>query len=176
VLADEAFEKLYQEIRPGLLRFVAARVRDHHAAHDLVQEVYAKAFRNLRRFDESRSFSSWIYAIARNACIDYLRRRVRDPLSAVAPNAPAAAAELDTLPDRGAVDPAAAAERKDLFEAVRRELARLPDHRRAALEMKVLEGLTYREVAEALGAPMGTVAFWVREALERIAGRLRSLR
>jgi RNA polymerase sigma-70 factor (ECF subfamily) len=176
VLADEAFENLYRENRPGLLRFVAARVRDPHAAHDLVQEIYAKAFRNLRRFDETRSFQSWIYAIARNACIDYLRRRVRDPLSAVAPNAPAAPPELDTLPDRAAVDPARAAERRDLVEAVRKELRKLPDHRRAALEMKVLEGMTFREVAEALGAPMGTVAFWVREAIEKIAGRLRSLR
>jgi RNA polymerase sigma-70 factor (ECF subfamily) len=170
VLSDEAFEEYYRDIRPGLLRFVSARVRDAHAARDLVQEVYTKAFRHRARFDERRSFSSWIYAIARNSCVDYLRRRVRDPLSAVAPSAPP---DLDSLPDGDALDPAQAASRKDLVEAVRRELERLPDHRRAAVEMKIVEGLTYREIAEALGAPLGTVAFWVRESLETVAARLR---
>ncbi|MHC4224213.1 MAG: RNA polymerase sigma factor [Planctomycetota bacterium] len=173
MLSDEAFETYYRDIRPGLLRFVSARVRDPHGARDLVQEVYAKAFRARDRFDPKRSFSSWIYAIARNSCVDYLRRRVRDPLSAVAPNAPSAPPELDSLPDRRSVDPAHAAAQKDLIEAVRKELARLPDHRRAAVEMKILEGLTYREIAEALGAPLGTVAFWVRESLETVAGKLR---
>jgi RNA polymerase sigma-70 factor (ECF subfamily) len=175
VLSNEAFESYYRDIRPGLLRFVAARVRDAHAARDLVQEVYTKAFRALERYDEQRSFSSWIYTIARNACVDYLRRRLRDPLSSLAPNAPVAPPELDSMADVHAPDPGVLAERNDLIAAVRRELERLPDHRRAAVEMKILEGLTYREIAESLGAPLGTVAFWVREALETVAERLRHL-
>jgi len=176
VLADSAFEAYYKQIRPGLLRFVSSRIRDTHAAHDVVQEVYTKAFRHLDRFDETRSFSSWIYAIARNACIDYLRRRVRDPLSSVAPNAPTSPPELDGMPNVKSLDPAFEAEKKDLLVVVRRELDALPDRRRAAVEMKILEGLTYREIAEALGAPLGTVAFWVRESLERVAENLRHLK
>jgi RNA polymerase sigma-70 factor (ECF subfamily) len=176
VLGEEAFERHYREVHSGLLRFVSSRVRDPHAARDVVQEVYAKAYRNRERFDEKRPFSTWIYTIARNACVDFLRRRVRDPLSAVAPNAPVAAPELDALPDKGHGDPVAAAERQDLLDLVRAELERLPDHRRAAVEMKIVEGLTYREVAEALGAPLGTVAFWVRESLDAVAEKLRRLR
>lgn len=176
MLALEEFERYYEDIRPGLLRFVAARVHDPHAAADVVQEVYAKAFRNLARFDKRRPFSTWIYAIARNACVDFLRRRVRDPLSGVAPNAPAAPPDLDALPAAAEWDPASAAERKDLVEAAREELEKLPDLRRAAVEMKIVEGLTFREVAEALDTPLGTVAFWVRESLEAIAARLRHLK
>jgi len=176
VLSDEAFEKAYGQVRPGLLRFVRSRVKDAHAAQDLVQEVYIKASRNRERFDDTRSFSSWIYTIARNACIDHLRRRVRDPLSAVAPNAPVTPPDLDTLPGREGQDPGHVAERLDLVAAVRRELARLPDKRRAAVEMKIVEGLTYREVAEALGAPLGTIAFWVRESLQQVAERLKEQR
>jgi RNA polymerase sigma-70 factor (ECF subfamily) len=173
LLEQGVFEEHCQKLQPGLLRFIEARIRDGHAARDLLQEVYAKAFRNLGRFDASRPFGTWIYAIARNACVDYLRRRLRDPLSGIAPNAPAAPPDLDTLPHPADVDPARAAERSDLLQAVRRELALLPDHRRAAVEMKIVEGLTYREIGEALGAPLGTVAFWVRESLERVAARLR---
>jgi RNA polymerase sigma-70 factor (ECF subfamily) len=176
LLAVEEFERYYEEIRPGLLRFVAARLRDPHAADDVVQEVYAKAFRNLERFDRRRPFATWIYAIARNACVDFLRRRVRDPLAGVATNAPAAPPDFDAIPAGGDWDPACAAERKDLVEAARQELEKLPDLRRAAVEMKIVEGLTFREVAEALDTPLGTVAFWVRESLEAIAARLRHLK
>ena len=56
-----------------------------------------------------------------------------------------------------------------------RELAKLPDKRRAAVEMKILEGLTYREIADALDAPLGTVSFWVRESLMAVTRRLKDL-
>lgn len=176
MLSEETFASSFDQVRPGLLRFIASRVRDTHAARDLLQEVYAKAFRNRGRFDDARPFSTWVYAIARNACVDYLRRRVRDPLAAVAPNAPVAPPDLDAIPDRGGADPTAAAESHELFELVRRELRRLPERRRAAVEMKILEDLTYREIAEALGVPLGTVAFWVKESIETIAERLKHLR
>ena len=176
MLSDDAFETYYRQIRPGLLRFVGARVRDPHSARDLVQEIYTKAYRARERYDANRSFSSWIYAIARNACIDHLRRRIRDPLAGVAPNAPISPPELDSMPDRRSEDPGFVAERADLVASVRKELARLPDHRRIAVEMKIMEGLTYREIAEYLGAPLGTVAFWVREALETVTKRLEHLK
>lgn len=175
MLADEAFEDFYRRHRAGLVRFIQTRVRDRAAAQDLVQEVYAKAYRHRARFDPERSFTAWIYTIARNACVDHLRRRVRDPLSAIAPNAPVDPPDLDTLADRGASDPQRAAEQTDLIMAVRRELARLPDQRRAAVEMKILDGLTFRETAEALGVPLGTVAYWVRESLDAVATKLRHL-
>ena len=176
MLADEAFERYYKEIRPGLLRFISSRVRDPHTAHDLVQEVYTKAFRHWERYDPTRPFTTWIYTIARNSCVDHLRRRVRDPLSAVAPNAPTTPPDLDSLPDTSQADPYTSVEQRDLLEAVRAELRKLPDQRRAAVEMKIVEGLTYREIAEALGSPLGTVAFWVRESLDTVAAKLRHLR
>ena len=176
MLADEAFERYYKEIRPGLLRFISSRVRDPHAARDLVQEVYTKAYRHRERYDPKRPFTTWIYTIARNSCVDHLRRRVRDPLSAVAPNAPTTPPDLDALPDTGQADPYASVEQRDLLEVVRGELRKLPDQRRAAVEMKIVDGLTYREIAEALGAPLGTVAFWVRESVDTVAAKLRHLR
>lgn len=176
MLADDAFEDYYRQHSGGLLRFITSRVRDRTSAQDLVQEVYTKAYRNREKFDPERSFTAWIYTIARNACVDHLRRRVRDPLSAIAPNAPVAPPDLDSIADRKPIDPHHAAEQKDLIVAVRKELSRLPDQRRAAVEMKILDGLTYRETSEALGVPLGTVAFWVRESLEAVAARLSHLR
>lgn len=176
MLADDTFEDYYRQHRAGLLRFVVSRVRDRTSAHDLVQEVYTKAYRHRERYDTTRSFKAWIYTIARNSCVDHLRRRVRDPLSAVAANAPVSPPDLDTIAEPRPLDPAFAAEKKDLIVAVRKELQRLPEQRRAAVEMKIVDGLTYRETSEALGVPLGTVAFWVRESLDTIAERLRHLK
>jgi len=175
LLSIDAFEQYYRDLQPGLLRFIGARVRDRHAARDVLQEVYTKAFRNLERYDEKRPFSTWIYTIARNACVDHLRRRVRDPLSP-GPAAPAEPPDRDGMPSRLDDDPQRAALDKDLLVEIRRELARLPDHRRAAVEMKIVEGLTYREIGEVLGVPLGTVAFWVRDALDTVSRRLDHLR
>jgi RNA polymerase sigma-70 factor (ECF subfamily) len=176
LLADDAFEDYYRQHQAGLVRFVASRVRDRIAAPDIVQDVYTKAYRNRERYDADRPFTAWIYAIARNTCIDYLRRRIRDPLSSVAPNAPVDGPDLDGFPETKSVDPHLAAERKDLILAVRNELAQLPADRRIAVEMKIVDGLTYRETAEALGVPLGTVAYWVRESIDSVAEKLRHLR
>ncbi len=173
MLTDEAFEAFYREHRPGLLRFVASRIRDPHGAQDVVQEVYAKAYRHRARFDENRPFATWIYAITRNACVDHLRSRARDPLAAAGGAAPAPPPDLEGLPARASDDPHLLAERSELLAHIRRELARMPDHRRAAVEMKILDGLTYREIGEALDAPLGTVAYWVREAIAAVAARLK---
>ena len=100
----------------------------------------------------------------------------RNENGCAAEHAPTSPPDLDTLPDKGDADPVAAVERKDLLEVVRGQLAQLPDQRRAAVEMKIVEGLTYREISEALGAPLGTVAFWVRESLDTIARKLRHLK
>ena len=96
--------------------------------------------------------------------------------SSVAPNAPVDPPDLDAIADTGPLDPSVAAEKRDLIMAVQKELKRLPDRRRAAVEMKILDGLTFRETADALGVPLGTVAYWVRESLETVAQRLRHLR
>jgi len=175
LLEDEAFEAFYREQQPGLLRFVASRIRDRDRAQDVVQEVYAKAYRNRSRFDQSRSFATWIYAIARNACVDHLRRRGRDPLAASGPWAPAPPPDLESVQAPPSGDPRQLAEREEILARVRDELARMPDHRRAAVEMKILDGLTYREISEALDAPLGTVAYWVRETIATIASRLKGL-
>ena len=176
LLDDEAFEDYYRQHQAGLTRFVASRVRDRIGAQDIVQDVYTKAYRNRHRYDPDRPFTAWIYAIARNTCIDHLRRRIRDPLSSVAPNAPVDGPDLDGFASTKLVDPHVAAERQDLIVAVRKELSLLPADRRAAVEMKIVDGLTYRETAEALGVPLGTVAYWVRESIDSVAEKLRHLR
>jgi len=135
---------------------------------DAAQETFARAYASLDRYDPARPFVAWLLRIARNHCLDLLRRRSADPLRF----------ELDGGEDGAAPpepeDPAAArgdvvVERRQLSAALEQAVAALPPNQRAALVLFHVEQLPYREVAAALDVPVGTVMTW----LHRARGKLR---
>src|SRR5438552_8540027 len=74
---DEAFEALFRRYRDRIIVHVRGMVHDHGRAEDIVQETFISALRNLRATEQEIAFKPWIYQIARNACIDHLRRAGR---------------------------------------------------------------------------------------------------
>ena len=125
--------------------------RNEHDAEDLVQEAYLRAFRS---FDGYRGGDprAWLLKIVRNACYTWLRQR-RDGLVEVA--------AADDPPAEVADDPAAGPEAQVIRRAdsvlLRRALEELPLEFREALILRELEGLSYKEIAEVAGVPLGTV-------------------
>ena len=75
--SDEAFEALFRRYRDRVVGYVRGMVSDHGRAEDIVQEAFMSALRALRRSDQEIAFRPWIYEIAKNACIDHLRRARR---------------------------------------------------------------------------------------------------
>ena len=75
--SDEAFEALFRRYRDRVVGYVRGMVSDHGRAEDIVQEAFMSALRSLRRTDQEINFRPWIYEIAKNACIDHLRRARR---------------------------------------------------------------------------------------------------
>jgi RNA polymerase sigma-70 factor, ECF subfamily len=136
-------------------------------AEDATQETLVAAVRSLSRFDGRSSFSTWIYRIATNACIDELRRRKRRPVVAFAETA-------DGLLDRATVvagshSPAdAVATRVD----VDRALATLGPEFRAAVVLRDLCDLSYEEIARVLDVPIGTVRSRIARARGLVADML----
>jgi RNA polymerase sigma-70 factor (ECF subfamily) len=130
---------------PPIYRFLARMLGDDADAADVTQEVLLRALRHLDRYDPGRSFSTWIFGIARNAAIDELRRRrVRR------------AAPLTDLADAGD-SPLATVARSERAQQVHRALAELPDMYREVLVLFHFEQLKYSEIAEILDVPIGTV-------------------
>lgn len=130
---------------------------DHDRAADATQAAILRAYRAVPRFRHDASFSTWLYRIVTNVCLDQLRRHERGArsLTLVGDDDEAALDEMEIRDDSG--DPAAAAEQQERQELVQRALLRLaPDHR-AVLVMYDLSGLSYEEVAGALDIPLGTV-------------------
>lgn len=142
---EEARAWLAARWTPPVFRFLARMLGDDADAADVTQEVLLRALLHLDRYDPSRSFSTWIFGIARNAAIDHLRRRrVRR------------ATPLTDLAD-ASESPLAHAARSERAEQVHRALAELPEMYREVLVLFHFEQLKYSEIAEILEVPIGTV-------------------
>ncbi|MDI3316893.1 MAG: sigma-70 family RNA polymerase sigma factor [Bacillota bacterium] len=173
-----AFEEL---VRPELRRVYGAAVRlvGRQEAEDVVQEAVLHAFRALGAFRGGSRFGSWLYRIAINLCLDHGRRNRRREHHEEA-REPARIPEPAT--GTAACDPEEALLAAERHEAVEAALAALPEEYRAALLLRDVEGLSYEEVAEMTGIPLGTVksrVFRGRRALrEKLAeaGLLPSVR
>lgn len=125
-------------------------------AADLTQEAFLNAWRGLGSFSGQSSFSTWIYRLASNACTDFLRReKRRSGLSMTLEDEGEEDRQADLPDDRWS--PERELERREAHDAVRRGLAALSPEHREILVLRELEGLSYTEIAQALGLEEGTV-------------------
>jgi RNA polymerase sigma-70 factor (ECF subfamily) len=156
----EAFDQLVLRHQRDIYRLCYRYVNNHEDADDLAQEVFVKAWRAIPRFRGDSSFSTWLYRIAVNACLNF--RAARRPAS-------------EELPETLA-DPRAGAEARveDEEEAarIREAVGRLPEKQRATLILKVYHELSHEEVAKILGSTVGTVKANLFHALANLRKRM----
>ncbi len=139
-------------------------------ALDLSQEAFARAFRARRTLDPDRPFYAWYCTTLRRLCFNFLRdRRRRDVWMAESGAWIETAAAAVESPDR-------TAERHDERRRLVRAIATLPDHEREVLVLKEFEGLKYREIAELVGVPIGTVMSRLYAARQRLSAALEATR
>lgn len=143
-------------------------------AEDAAQEAFIKAYIHLHTYDQKRKFSTWLYRIATNLCIDRIRKKKPDYyLDAEVPGTEG----LDMY-SQLAVDeplPEEELERMELQERIQYEISRLPDKYRAVIILKYIEELSLQEISDILDIPLGTVKTRVhrgREALRKQLGDL----
>ena len=135
-------------------------------ALDLSQEAFARAFRARHTLDPDRPFYAWLYQILRRLCFNFRRdRRVRSALLEREGSAWLTDVALRAAP----VDPGTALERAELSRRVTAGIEALPDREREVLVLKEFEDLKYREIAELVGVPIGTVMSRLYSARRRLA-------
>ncbi len=144
----------------------------HEDALDLSQDAFVRAFRARASLDPDRSFYAWLYQIVRRLCFNFLRdrktrrRRLEEASSWLEEEVGARAA---------ASDPARSAERAELRGRLEAAIERLPEHEREVLVLREFEGLRYREIAELLDVPIGTVMSRLYTARRSLARSLEDL-
>ncbi|MDD5705412.1 MAG: sigma-70 family RNA polymerase sigma factor [Kiritimatiellae bacterium] len=169
----EAFAQSFEALRP-LVYAVAARLAGPDDAEDVTMETFLRAWQGVRHFDGRASLKSWLYRIAHNCAIDFIRRRQRR--REVPPETDAEGRELiEAMPDKCAAHPASRMEGAETRNLVERALRQLPDEHRVTLMLRYSDGLSYGEIAAATGVPIGTVMSRLFNGKRKMMGIWRSM-
>jgi RNA polymerase sigma-70 factor, ECF subfamily len=176
----DAFEVLVTRHSRGLYNFLLRSVHAPARAEELLQEVLLRVIRSKDRYRRSARFTTWVYTIARNLCVDESRRaRFRDHESLDAPlrrrQAPGSASLMSTLASEELL-PDLIAESPRLRERLNGAVLRLPSDQREVFLMRLMAGMSFREIGETVGAPENTVKSRMRYALDKLREELADLR
>lgn len=172
---QKAFALLVSKYQRKLMRLVSRFVRDSAEAEDVVQEAFIKAYRALPQFRGDSAFYTWLYRIGINTAKNYLvtqRRRAPTSTDADAQEAETFD-EADNLRDINTPESLLAT--KQIAETVNQAMQALPEELRVAITLREMEGLSYEEIADVMGCPIGTVRSRIFRAREAIANKLRPL-
>jgi RNA polymerase sigma-70 factor (ECF subfamily) len=162
----EAFEPLVEKYKRKVFRLAYQVLRDQEEALDVSQEAFVKAFRALPAFKGDSAFYTWLFRITMNVALDRRRQRATRAKSLGTEDVPPEEWERTaTSTDPDPEDVATGAERR---ERIRKGLDSLSEHHRAIIILSDIEGLQYREIAEVLGIPMGTVMSRLHHARKRL--------
>ena len=162
-----SFQLLVERYQERLFALARHYTKNPVEIEDVVQESFLKAFRRLDTFHHQSSFYTWIYRIATNTILDFLKRRGRSPIQSVEDPEVLARPE----PTDGFA-PNVNIEREEIAEVTHKVLAELPDIFRTVLVMREFEERSYQEIADVLGISIGTVESRLFRARARFRERL----
>ena len=152
----QAFDELYKRHRQPLFNFVCRLLQDEALAEDVFQETYMRVLENADRFKPRAKFSTWLYTVAHNLCMDELRRRKMSiPAEKMAAPPPAR-------------DPHDHLLAREEAAAAHHLLAALQPHLRAVVVLRVLRDCSQEETAKIVGVPVGTVKSRLHHALKQL--------
>lgn len=160
-----AYKRLMQKYERALHFHILRMVRDRQVIEDLVQEIFSKALTNLNSYNNSYAFSTWLYRIATNHAIDYLRKKklhtysIDEPISTREGEMEIEIPDPSTQTDKGIIS-------KQRNKLVLDAIHSLPEKYRLVIEMRHMEEKSYQEIAEILDLPLGTVKAHIFRARE----------
>lgn len=156
----DAFQVIVQRHSEELYRFIARFTRNVAAAEDIAQETFIQVFHSAAGFDPSRRFRPWLYTIAANKARDHLRSRVRKkelPLSTGAVSGDSEEVSYLNFLSDDSQSPGEVLEEQETKECVREVVSRMPDNLREVLILGYYQRFAYKEIADILSIPLGTV-------------------
>jgi RNA polymerase sigma-70 factor, ECF subfamily len=173
-----AFELLVTRHRKALFNFILRFVRDTAAAEDVTQETFLRLVKGADAYERQAKFTTWLYTIARNLCVDAARRgkhRKAASLDAPLGDEDGSASLLDLVPD-GAAGVDRQAQSRELAVRLRQAIEALPDEQREIFLLREVADLQFNEIANVIGCPENTVKSRMRYALEKLREALEEYR
>jgi len=167
-----AMSALVERYEKPLVNFLFRMIGNVDEAEDLFQEAFLRVLRAARNYEPKAAFSTWLYTIARNLCLDRLKKIRGLPMVSLEGRPDDEAQIRDALPAR-IRDPAEAAATAEMTRVVRGALMKLPPKKREVLVLRIYQGLPYGEIARVVNAPLGTVKYRIHDAMKSLADIVR---
>jgi RNA polymerase sigma-70 factor (ECF subfamily) len=163
-----AFEELVSQYHNKIYALAYRYMGNEEDAYDMAQETFIKAFRSLRSFKGNSSFSTWLYRITTNVCLDELRRRKRR-IVAISLDEPLATQDGDEV-EKEIADSSPGAdiiyEQKEFSQYIQQLLNEMKPEHKTAIVLRDVMGFSYEEIAEVMNCSMGTVKSRISRARE----------
>jgi RNA polymerase sigma-70 factor (ECF subfamily) len=176
---ETAFRELVRRYERPVFSLVFRMVRDRETAEDLAQDAFIKVLNHIDKYSPEFKFSSWLFKIANNVAIDWMRRKRLDTVSMDGSPHATSAAEIEaTTFDLAAQQESALdeLEARELGTAIERAIAKLRPEYRACIMLRHVEGRSYEEIATTLDLPLGTVKTYIHRARHELRRTLENLR
>ena len=168
---QKAYEELFKRYKDAIFFMLLKMVNNKNDAEDLTFEAFGKAFRNIKQYSPKYAFSTWLFKIASNNCIDFLRKKKGNTVSIDGKddneNERSITLESNTLnPEQDYI-------KKQKAKIMRNEVSRLKERYRRLIELRYFEEFSYEEIAQELKLPIGTVKAQLFRARELLFNTLK---
>ena len=170
-----AFTELVEKYKQPVMNLAYRTVHDPTEAEDLAQNVFVQVFKSASRYKSTAKFSTWLFTIARNLCLNEIRRRSRHPAESIdAPHPEQEDQPLQQIEDRKTASPPESLLQRELAQKIERALADLPENQRSAILLCRQEELSYEEIAEVLGCSVSATKSLIHRGRETLKERLKA--
>ncbi len=169
-----AFEQLVDKYKQPIINLLSRTLGDATEAEDLAQNVFVQVFKSAQRYQVTAKFSTWLYTIARNLCLNELRRRARHPADSLDADAP----EYEDQPRRQFEDvkncpPPDALLQNELRAKIDEALATLPENQRTAILLCREEDMSYEDIARVLDTSLSATKSLIHRGRETLKQKLK---
>ena len=170
----EAFTALVEKYKQAVTNFVARTIGDATEAEDLAQNVFVQVFKSAHRYEVTAKFTTWLFTIARNLCLNEIRRRSRHPAQSLDA---ATAADGDHAPrqfeDTHIISPPDTVLHDELEAMVQEALNALPENQRTAILLCRQGDVSYEEIAKVLGCSVSATKSLIHRGREVLKEKLK---
>ncbi|PLR95499.1 RNA polymerase sigma factor SigW [Bacillus sp. T33-2] len=169
---QNAYAEIVELYKDRVFQLCFRMLGNRHEAEDMAQEAFIRAYININSFNQNLKFSTWLYRIATNLCIDRLRKKKPDYyLDAEVPGTEGLNMYSQVASDTEL--PEDELESLELQDMVQKEISKLPDKYRSVIVLKYIEELSLNEISEILDLPLGTVKTRIHRGREALRQQLR---
>jgi len=170
-----AFTELVEKYKQPVMNLVYRTVHDATEAEDLAQNVFVQVFKSAPRYKSTAKFSTWLFTIARNLCLNEIRRRSRHPTESLdTPHPEQEDQPLHQFEDKKTASPPETLLHGELARKIDDALADLPENQRSAVLLCRQEDLSYEEIAEILGCSVSATKSLIHQGRETLKERLKT--